>query len=134
MTSDHVLCSLFAAYVLTVGFFSHKYDSMLTVITALATCATGCLFAALLTLGPNGPLMDSSFWEGVLFCALLATAFMYAVQSAAQKYLEEEKVALTYLFEPIFAAFAGAMLLGETLMEEPCAGSSHLFSSADRRD
>ncbi|CAM5426991.1 DMT family transporter OS=Stutzerimonas stutzeri OX=316 GN=N5C32_13010 PE=4 SV=1 [Stutzerimonas stutzeri] len=73
--------------------------------------------------------MDSSFWEGVLFCALLATAFMYAVQSAAQKYLEEEKVALTYLFEPIFAAFAGAMLLGETLDGRTLAGAALIFSA-----
>ena len=73
--------------------------------------------------------MDSSFWEGVLFCALLATAFMYAVQSAAQKYLEEEKVALTYLFEPIFAAFAGAMLLGETTDGRTLAGAALIFSA-----
>ena len=119
----------FAAYVLTVGFFSHKYDSMLTVIIALATCATGYLFAALLDARAEWAPMDSSFWEGVLFCALLATAFMYAVQSAAQKYLEEEKVALTYLFEPIFAAFAGAMLLGETLDGRTLAGAALIFSA-----
>ena len=49
----------FAAYVLTVGFFSHKYDSMLTVITALATCATGYLFAALFDARAEWAPMDS---------------------------------------------------------------------------
>lgn len=119
----------FAAYVLTVGFFSHKYDSMLTVITALATCATGCLFAALFDARADWAPTDSSFWEGVLFCALLATAFMYAIQSAAQKYLEEEKVALTYLFEPIFASFAGAILLGESLDGRTLSGAALIFSA-----
>lgn len=48
---------------------------------------------------------------------------------SAQKYLEEEKVALTYLFEPIFAAFAGAMLLGETLDGRTLAGAALIFSA-----
>lgn len=65
----------------------------------------------------------------MLFCALLATAFMYAIQSAAQKYLEEEKVALTYLFEPIFAAFAGAILLGESLDGRTLSGAALIFSA-----
>lgn len=119
----------FASYVLAVGFFSHKYDSMLTVIIALATCATGCLFAAMFDTRAVWAPKGASFWEGVLFGALLATAFMYAVQSAAQKYLEEEKVALTYLFEPIFAAFAGAMLLNETLDGRTLCGAALIFSA-----
>lgn len=119
----------FAAYVLTVGFFSHKHDSMLTVIVALATCAAGCLFAALFDARADWTPVNAQFWEGVLFCALLATAFMYAVQSAAQRYLEEEKVALTYLCEPIFAAFAGAILLGETLDGRTLLGAALIFSA-----
>ncbi|HSX69514.1 MAG TPA: DMT family transporter [Pseudomonas sp.] len=119
----------FASYVLTVGFFSHKFDPMLTVIVALATCAAGCVFAALFDPRADWAPAQAEFWEGVLFCALLATAFMYAVQSAAQKHLEEEKVALTYLFEPIFAAFAGALLLGETLDGRTLLGAALIFSA-----
>lgn len=117
----------FASYVLTVGFFSNKYDSMLTVIIALATCAAGCLFTALFDARAEWAPVAIDFWEGVLFGALLATAFMYAVQSAAQKYLEEEKVALTYLCEPIFAAFAGALMLGETLDDRTLCGAAFIF-------
>lgn len=109
-------CALFfACYVLTVGWHSHEQDAMLTVVVSMSVCAFGRLFAGLSDTRAIWAPSDSAFWEGVLFAALFATAFMYAIQSEAQKYLEEEKVALTYLCEPIFAAIAGVVLLGEIL-------------------
>lgn len=109
-------CALFfACYVLTVGWYSHKQDAMLTVVVSMSVCAFGCLFAGLFDTRAIWAPSDSAFWEGVLFAAFFATAFMYAIQSEAQKYLEEEKVALTYLCEPVFAAIAGVVLLGEML-------------------
>ena len=57
-----------------------------------------------------------------MFAGLLGTAYMYGIQSSAQRYLEEEKVALTYLCEPIFAALAGMIMLGEPLSLRTMAG------------
>ncbi|WP_255352156.1 DMT family transporter [Pedobacter sp. BMA] len=67
------------------------------------------------------------FWKGVLFAGLFATAFMYTVQNIGQRYLSEEKVAMTYLFEPIFATIAGMIILGETFNKEIFIGGSLIF-------
>jgi drug/metabolite transporter (DMT)-like permease len=57
---------------------------------------------------PNWVPQSQDFWIGVLFAGLPATAYMYAVQNIAQRHLSEEKVALTYLFEPLFATLTGS--------------------------
>lgn len=119
----------FAAYVLTVGHFAHRHDPLQTVIVALATCGAGCSLAG--AFDPTAIWMpgDISFWRGIIFSALFATAFMYAVQSAAQRYIPEEKVALTYLCEPVFAALAGVLLLGEALTLHTVIGAGLILSA-----
>ncbi|TWI48994.1 threonine/homoserine efflux transporter RhtA [Pseudomonas duriflava] len=123
-------CAIFfASYVLSVGYFSNKHDAMLTVVIALAVCSLGCLFAAMLDKRAIWVPAEPFFWRGVLFASLFATAYMYAVQSAAQRYLEEEKVALTYLCEPVFAAFAGMLLLGESLSLRTVIGAVFILTA-----
>ncbi len=52
---------------------------------------------------------------GGAFAGLPATAYMYALQNAAQRYLEEEKV--THLCEPLFATTVGIVVLNERYNE-----------------
>lgn len=117
----------FACYVLAVGYFANKMDAMLTVIVAMTVCGLGCLTAALFDERANWLPTDPNFWHGVVFAGLFATAFMYAIQSAAQRHLEEEKVALTYLCEPVFAAVAGVVLLGEALTFRTWIGAGFIL-------
>lgn len=125
-----MVCAVFfASYVLTVGHFAHRHDPLQTVIVALAFCALGCACAG--AVDPRAIWMpaDPAFWRGILFAAVFATAFMYAVQSAAQRHIPEEKVALTYLCEPVFAALAGIVLLGEALSPRTVAGAGMILSA-----
>ncbi|SFD14914.1 DMT family transporter [Tropicimonas isoalkanivorans] len=119
----------FAAYVLTVGHFAHRYDPLQTVIVALAFCGAGCGLAGAFDARAIWMPVDMSFWRGIVFAALFATAFMYAVQSSAQRYIAEEKVALTYLCEPVFAALAGVLLLGEALTLRTVIGAGMILSA-----
>lgn len=123
-----IACAVFfACYVLTVGYFAHRHDPLQTVIVALACCAFGCAVAG--AVDPRAIWMppDPAFWRGVLFAAVFATAFMHAVQGAAQRHLPEERVALTYLCEPVFAALAGVVLLGEALSLRTVAGAGMIL-------
>lgn len=67
-----------------------------------------------------------AFWQAIGFTALLATAYRHGVQHYAQQYLSEEKVALTHLGEPLFAALAGALLLHEAIAPHGSRGAAYL--------
>lgn len=72
---------------------------------------------------------DFDFWKGVIFAAIFATAYMYSIQNFAQRYLSEEKIAMTYLFEPVVATAAGILLLGEPFSKELIIGGSLIIIS-----
>lgn len=119
----------FACYVMTVGYFSHRFDAMLTVTVAMIVCSLGSGLGALFDEHAIWVPTEAVFWEGVVITGLLGTAYMYGIQSSAQKYLEEEKVALTYLCEPIFAAIAGMVMLGESLGIRTVVGGALILSA-----
>jgi drug/metabolite transporter (DMT)-like permease len=103
----------FAFYVLQVAKYSTEEQPMPAVILLMLFCAIGCFFFAIADSNTVWFPNTDGFWSGILFTAILATAYMYGVQNVGQRYLGEEKVALTYLFEPVFATAAGIILLNE---------------------
>lgn len=92
-------------------------------------CAIGCLIFVLFDSTAIWFPTTNGFWSGVLFAAIPATAYMYAVQNAGQRYLGEEKVALTYLFEPVFATIAGIFILSEHFTTEIFFGGLLIISA-----
>lgn len=92
-------------------------------------CAFGCLIFALFDTNSTWFPETDGFWTGVFFTAIPATAFMYAVQNVAQRYLGEEKVALTYLFELVFATIAGVFILGENFTSQILIGGMLIMSA-----
>lgn len=119
----------FAFYVLQVGKFSTEEKPMPSVILLMLFCALGCFILAFFDQDSIWFPKQDGFWTGVFFTAILATAFTYAVQNASQRYLSEEKVALTYLFEPIFATLAGIIVLGEHFTKEIAIGGTLIISA-----
>lgn len=119
----------FAFYVLQVGKFSTEEKPMPAVILLMSFCALGCFILALFDQNSIWFPKQDGFWSGIFFTAILATAFTYAVQNAGQRYLSEEKVALTYLFEPIFATLAGIIVLGEHFTKEIAIGGTLIISA-----
>jgi len=81
------------------------------------SCAILCLVVSLFYVSPSDLIIPNNFeaWRAILFTGILATAYMYSIQNIAQKYIEDEKVALTCLCEPIFATITGYYLIGEEI-------------------
>lgn len=123
-----VACAFaFAFYVLQVGKYSKEADPIPSVIILMLFCAIGSGMFGVFDSQSVWIPKNFDFWNGVLFAGLFATAFMYTVQNIGQRYLSEEKVAMTYLFEPIFATIAGIIILGETFNKEIFIGGSLIF-------
>lgn len=123
-----VACAFaFAFYVLQVGKYSTEADPIPSVIILMLFCAVGSGIFGIFDGESVWIPVNFDFWQGVLFAGLFATAFMYTVQNIGQRYLSEEKVAMTYLFEPIFATIAGIIILGEKFTQEIFIGGSLIF-------
>ena len=123
-------CSFgFALYVLQVAHVSNEEHPIPAVIVLMLVCAVGCGLMALFDGDVNWVPADRDFWQAVLFAALPATAFMYSVQNAAQRYLPEEKIALVYLCEPVFATVAGVIFLHEALTERIIFGGGFIIAA-----
>ncbi|WP_068304593.1 DMT family transporter [Pararhodobacter sp. CCB-MM2] len=123
-----VACAVFfASYVVGAGRFAPLHDPIQTVIVALGFCAAGCAVAAGFDDRAIWFTPEPAFWRGILFAAIFATAYMYAVQNVAQRYIPEEKIGLTYLCEPLFATLAGMVLLGEALTIRTALGAGFIL-------
>lgn len=119
----------FACYILAVGFAAGKADAAMSVVIALLLSSAGCAFATLFESNTEWWVDDKAFWQGIAFSGVLGTAYMYAVQSYAQHYISEEKVAMTYLFEPIFASAAAVLLLDEYLNLQTYVGAALIIGA-----
>ncbi|WP_312329483.1 DMT family transporter [Sphingobacterium sp.] len=119
----------FAFYVLQIGRYADLNNPMPSVILVMTFCAFGCLSCSMIDSNSDFFSSDFDFWKGVLFAAIFATAYMYSIQNFAQRYLSEEKIAMTYLFEPVVATAAGILLLGEPFSKELIIGGSLIIIS-----
>lgn len=125
-----VACAFgFAFYVLQVGAVSNEERPMPSVILLMLFCAVGTFIFALFDIDTIWFPNTNGFWTSIIFTALPATAYMYAVQNIGQRYLGEEKVALTYLFEPVFATIAGMIILNEKITNEIIIGGVFIILS-----
>ena len=109
----------FAIYIIMIGKWGSKSNVKIQslILVQMFSCAILCLCVSLFYVSPSDLIIPNNFeaWRAVLFTGVLATAYMYSIQNIAQKYIEDEKVALTYLCEPIFATIAGYYLIGEVI-------------------
>lgn len=105
----------FAVYLIQVEKYSRRHDIIPTIVPMFLTCTLIMLCVALTDSTATWLPGARSFWPGILYCAFFATAYMYTVSNISQRYIKAEKVALIYLFEPIFAAIASFFILDELL-------------------
>jgi drug/metabolite transporter (DMT)-like permease len=105
----------FAVYLIQVEKYSRKNDIIPTIVPMFFTCTLIMLCVALTDSTANWLPEASSFWPGILYCAFFSTAYMYTISNISQRYIKAEKVALIYLFEPVFAAVASFFILDELL-------------------
>ncbi|QRY55513.1 DMT family transporter [Sphingobacterium siyangense] len=105
----------FAFYLIRVEQYSAKRNIVPSLVPMFA-CST--LIMCVLSVFDNSANwypQSPGFWSGIGFCAIFSTAYMYSVSNISQKYISAEKVAIIYLFEPVFAAIAAFFILDESL-------------------
>ena len=121
----------FAIYILMVGKWGSRVETPSLILVQMYSCTALAIFISLFYVSASDLILPMNFtaWKAVIFTGVFATAFMYSVQNIAQKYIEDEKVALTYLCEPIFATIAGYFLIGEAITVNTIIGGVLILSA-----
>lgn len=117
----------FAYYLIRVEKHAKNTDIITTIVPMFGICS---ILSFALVIMDNSRIwfpVHQEFWFGIVFCALLSTAYMYSISNMAQKYLSAEQVSIIYLFEPIFGAIAASFLLSEILSWRLLIGGSFIF-------
>ena len=118
----------FAIYLIRVEKYSTAGNIVPTIVPMFLTCTLIMCGIALADHTATWIPKNQGFWTGIIYCALFSTAYMYTVSNIAQRYISAEKVAIIYLFEPVFAAIAAVLLLGEDLSWRMLTGGALIFA------
>lgn len=108
-----LICALlFALHIVGLGAWSSNHDTYALTVVQLATCAVVNWVGALIF--ENGVVLppDGEVWFAVIFCAVLATALAFFIQTWAQSFLDASRVAIILTSEVVFAA-AISYLVGQ---------------------
>lgn len=117
----------FAFYLIKVEHYNKTDNILPTIVPMFATCALVTLCMAVTDSKADWLPQSQDFWIGIAYCALFSTAYMYTVSNVSQRYIKAEKVAIIYLFEPVFAAFAAMLLLNESMTWRLLLGGLLIF-------
>lgn len=119
----------FAVYLISVEKHSAAKNLLTSIVPMFAFCALFTFILALTDQNADWFPERNTFWLGVIYCALFSTAYMYTISNISQRYLSAERVAVIYLFEPIFGAIAAFFILGENLSLRLLLGGSLIFAA-----
>lgn len=114
----------FSYYLIKVEHFARKNNIIQTLVPMFTTSAVLMFVISLFDSSADWFPENNNFWVGVFFCSLFSTAYMYSVSNLTQKYISVEKVAIIYLFEPVFASIASFFILNENLTWRLLIGGS----------
>jgi drug/metabolite transporter (DMT)-like permease len=95
---------LFALHIVGLGVWSTNHDSYALTIVQLATCALVSWAGAFIWEGGIQSPPDGDVWFAIVFCAVLATAVAFFVQTWAQSFLDPSRVAIILTTEVVWAA------------------------------
>lgn len=118
----------FAAHIFLIGRFAPRMNALILTIVQIATVvvlasATSWLFESRPAWPPPGqPLFAAAF------TGLLATALAFGLQTAAQRFTTATHTALIFAMEPVFAALASFVLIGELLTGGQMGGSAMILA------
>jgi drug/metabolite transporter (DMT)-like permease len=119
----------FAVYLISVEKHSAKMNLLYAIVPMFSFCALFTFGLAVVDSQADWFPEKNTFWIGVVYCALFSTAFMYTVSNISQRYLSAERVAVIYLFEPVFGAIGAFFILGENLSWRLLIGGSLIFAA-----
>jgi drug/metabolite transporter (DMT)-like permease len=114
-----VCAVLYALHIVGLGIWSANHDTYALTIVQLATCGVICWVGSFAFEGGIITPPNAEVWFAVIFCALLATALAFFVQTWAQSFLDSSRVAIILTSEVVWAALI-SYSVGQ---EEPTAPS-----------
>ena len=109
-------CALsFAAHIFVTGRFSHRMDPLVLTMTQILTVAVLATTASYFFEPPTPVFPRGQPLFAAIFTGVLATAVAFGVQTVAQRFTTATHTALIFATEPVFAALASFILIGERL-------------------
>ncbi len=105
----------FAVYLIKVERYNERANILPTIVPMFGTCTLIMIGIALVDRNAQWLPSSGGFWTGIIYCSIFSTAYMYTISNLSQRYIKAEKVAIIYLFEPVFAAIAAVLILDEGL-------------------
>ncbi len=113
-------------HVLLVGFFASRHDPLRLAFIQFATCAVISLLLAMIfeTATLDGIVQAA---PAILYGGLFGVAVGFTLQVVAQQHAIASHAAIILSLEAVFAAIAGALLLGEVLALRGYLGCALMF-------
>ena len=106
--------SAFGIQIALMGRFAPRYDALAFTLVELVVICVGFLAVALARGDLHVP-HGTTVWGALVVTGLFATAFAYLAQTWAQRRTTATRVALAFALEPVWAAFFGVTLRGDSL-------------------
>ncbi len=118
---------VWGVHVLLVGFFASRHDPLRLALIQFATCAVISLLLALIF---ETATLDGILAAGpaILYGGLFGVAVGFTLQVVAQQHAIASHAAIILSLEAVFAAIAGALLLGEVLALRGYLGCALMFA------
>lgn len=118
---------VWGVHVLLVSFFASRHDPLLLALLQFVTCT---LLSLLLALIFEEIHLDAILAAGpaILYGGLFGVAVGFTLQVVAQKHAIASHAAIILSLEAVFAAIAGALLLGEALALKGYFGCALMFA------
>lgn len=118
---------VWGVHVLLVGVFAARHDALLLALVQFITCALISLILALVFEDLPGAEIAQAL-PAILYGGIFGVAVGFTLQVVAQKHAIASHAAIILSLEAVFAAIAGALLLGESLSARGYFGCALMFS------
>ncbi|WP_070885592.1 DMT family transporter [Pseudomonas sp. D1-3] len=114
-------------HVLLVGVFAARHDALVLALVQFISCALISLALALVFEHLPGAEIIQAL-PAILYGGLFGVAVGFTLQVIAQKHAIASHAAIILSLEAVFAAIAGALLLGESLSSRGYLGCALMFA------
>ncbi len=118
---------VWGVHVLLVGFFAGRHDPLRLALIQFATCALISLLLAVIFEEIRFDAIIAAA-PAILYGGLFGVAVGFTLQVVAQKHAIASHAAIILSLEAVFAAIAGAWLLGEALQLRGYLGCALMFA------
>lgn len=118
---------VWGVHVLLVSFFASRHDPLRLALIQFVTCALiSLLLATILETATLDGILAAA--PAILYGGLLGVAVGFTLQVVAQQHAIASHAAIILSLEAVFAAIAGALLLGEVLALRGYLGCALMFA------